>query len=92
LQLKGGKLKGILFGIFLTVTLISFVLAQEDAPGCKDHPLFNRLSNFYIVNCSENYNGVNLHISEEKMISKEGRVSRLITSLTTNQVLNARAH
>ena len=25
--------------------------AQEDAEGCKDHPLFNRLPNFYIYGC-----------------------------------------
>lgn len=27
--------------------------AAEDAPNCKDHPLFNRMSNFEIYQCSE---------------------------------------
>ncbi len=27
------------------------LLAQEDAEGCNDHPLFNRLTGFYISNC-----------------------------------------
>ncbi|MFB3815298.1 MAG: hypothetical protein ACE14L_14425 [Terriglobales bacterium] len=36
----------------VTLLLLSACLwAQEDAEGCKDHPLFNRLPNFYIQNC-----------------------------------------
>lgn len=70
-------MKKIFFMILLVVTLTSFALPQEDAQGCKDHPLFNRLSNFYIVDCSENYNEVNLRISEENTISKEGNVFKI---------------
>ena len=33
------------------VTGISF--AHEDAEGCKDHPMFTRMPNFYIENCKE---------------------------------------
>ncbi len=27
------------------------LLAQDDSEGCKDHPLFNRMPNFYITDC-----------------------------------------
>jgi hypothetical protein len=63
--------------IVLTIALSSFVLAQEDAEGCKDHPMFNRLSNFHIFDCSENYNEVNLHTSAENTIAKEGNVFKI---------------
>ena len=29
----------------------SFAFAQQDAKGCKDHPLFTRMPNFYISSC-----------------------------------------
>ncbi len=29
----------------------SLAFAQEDAKGCKDHPLFTRMPNFYINKC-----------------------------------------
>jgi OmpA-OmpF porin, OOP family len=29
------------------------VIAQEDAEGCKDYPLFSRMPNFYLYNCEE---------------------------------------
>ena len=38
--------------ITLAVVLMgSLVYAQQDAKGCKDHPLFTRMPNFYIVSC-----------------------------------------
>ena len=57
-----------LFGL----TLLSF--AQEDTEGCKDNPLFTRLSNFYISECSENYNEISLRTSKETTETKEGNL------------------
>ena len=38
--------------IFSILVFTSTLLAQqEDATGCKDHPLFNRIPNFYINEC-----------------------------------------
>lgn len=48
------------------------VFAQSDAEGCKDHILSTRLSYFFITECSENYNELNLRVSEEKTETKEG--------------------
>ena len=62
----------IALGAFIIMSCISF--AQNDAEGCKDHPLFTRLSNFYITQCSENYNELNLRVSGEKTETKEGNL------------------
>lgn len=53
---------------FFTVNII----AQEDAEGCKDHPLFSRMPNFYLYECSENYAALDLHIGPEKVQTHEG--------------------
>jgi OmpA-OmpF porin, OOP family len=39
--------------VLMAILILSAVplLAQEDAEGCKDHALFNRLSGFFISNC-----------------------------------------
>ena len=60
------------FSIFIFVTSLTF--AQNDAEGCKDHPLFTRISNFYISECSENFNELTLRISSEKTEAKEGNL------------------
>ncbi|NWF75912.1 MAG: OmpA family protein [Nitrospirae bacterium] len=44
--------------VILLVTVFVFVfsgitLAQEDEKGCKDHPMFTRMPNFYIFECKE---------------------------------------
>ncbi len=41
------RLAALMIPIFMTTPLS----AQQDAEGCKDHPLFNRLPNFVITNC-----------------------------------------
>ena len=53
----------------------SEVIAQQDAEGCKDHPLFTRLDNFYITSCTENYNELSLRVSSDKTETKEGNLT-----------------
>jgi OmpA-OmpF porin, OOP family len=38
----------------LLAFLTSSLLAQDDKTGCKDHPLFTRMPNFYIYECGQN--------------------------------------
>jgi OOP family OmpA-OmpF porin len=33
------------------ITMVGFAFAQQDKKGCKDHPLFTRMSSFYISSC-----------------------------------------
>ena len=42
--------------LMVALALSNFAYAQNDADGCKDHELLTRLENFYISDCSENYN------------------------------------
>ncbi len=37
--------------VLLSTLFAGYVTADEDAEGCRDHPLLNRMSNFYIQDC-----------------------------------------
>ncbi|MCX6574836.1 MAG: hypothetical protein NTV82_00405, partial [Candidatus Aminicenantes bacterium] len=51
----------------------NFSLAQEtDAEGCKDHPLFTRMKNYYITNCEKNFDAVEFTIADGKTETVEG--------------------
>lgn len=54
-----------------------FINAQDDAAGCKDHPLLTRLENFYISGCEENYNELQIRTSSTKTEAKEGNLFHL---------------
>jgi OOP family OmpA-OmpF porin len=57
-------------------SIVSF--AQQDAEGCKDHSLFTRLTNFYITECSENYNELELRMSADETEMKEGNLTSIV--------------
>lgn len=50
-------MKTIFFNSFFIATLLiattGVLKAQDDVDGCKDHPLFNRMPNYYLSNCEE---------------------------------------
>jgi len=43
----------ILIGLLLAMAFVSPVFAQKDEEGCRDHPMFTRMPNFYIENCKD---------------------------------------
>ena len=46
------RVSAVVFGVVLAVVLMgSFAFAQQDAKGCKDHPLFTRMPGTYIYDC-----------------------------------------
>jgi len=48
-------------------------MAQEtDAEGCKDHPLFTRMKNFYITSCQKNFDAVEFTLADSKTETVEG--------------------
>jgi OOP family OmpA-OmpF porin len=61
---------------FLLATILLLLSAslpaQTDIPGCKDHPLFNRMPNTYIIECSQNFNEMEIQTAEESLTKKEG--------------------
>lgn len=71
--------------LVLAVTCASPLLSQEDAEGCKDHPLFNRLPGFHIAKCEKSQFDLkrfpvsavdpNKEGSKPKMVEVEGAFS-----------------
>lgn len=55
---------------FACISLSS--MAQEDVPGCKDSPMFNRMPNTLISECSSNYDEMEIQLSEDNKQTKEG--------------------
>ncbi|WP_163515271.1 OmpA family protein [Gelidibacter japonicus] len=69
--MKNSSLKFSSLLIMFCVT--SLLFAQEmDAEGCKDHPFFNRLENYYIDGCKENYNEYEFMMCNDKTQILEG--------------------
>jgi hypothetical protein len=60
--------------LFFALTLSNFSIAQNDAEGCKDHPLLTRLENFYIDQCINNYSELQLITNNSKKEVKEGNL------------------
>ena len=56
------------------------LFAQEDAPGCKDNPMFSRMPNTLIGECSSNYDEMEIPLGDDKKETKEGTK----TSITYN--------
>ena len=69
------KIKSLLLLLILLVPFCG--MAQEDAEGCKDHPLLTRINNFYITGCKENYNEMEIRTSPNKTEMQEGNLFTL---------------
>jgi len=62
----------------IVLILLSFKPGfAQDAEGCKDHPFFGRMPNFYITGCSQNFNKLEYYISDETTDSKEGDLTMI---------------
>ena len=65
-------------GVMLLVALAGVAVAQEaDAEGCKDHPLFTRMTGFYIDRCEASFDAVEFTISDTETKKLEGQKSYL---------------
>ena len=64
----------LLFALFV---IIPFNSKAQDTEGCKDHPLFNRFPNFYLSECSSNYNELELKMKVDQKETKEGNLTKL---------------
>jgi len=49
----GTIMKELIFTLILTMVFTLSAMAQEDREGCKDHPLFNRMPNYYLDDCAK---------------------------------------
>ena len=68
-------MKRLLLLLFVTCSC-QFLLAQDepiqDAAGCKDNPLFNRMPNTSIAECTNSYEEMEIPMSASKVEKKEG--------------------
>ena len=72
------KESAVVFGVVVlaVVLMAGFAFAQQDAKGCKDHPLFTRMPNFYINKCeTKEYDEVDFYEPPqgEKRVKVGGR-------------------
>jgi len=58
------KRLGVLF-IGIVLLIPAAVFAEPDAEGCKDHPLFTRMKNYYIVQCEKKYDQALIMIDDD---------------------------
>lgn len=60
--------------LFFNISLVTF--AQDDGPkdaeNCKDHPMFTRMPNTIITECSINFDEVEIHKTEDRIDKMEG--------------------
>ena len=65
--------------IILNLTLLAIWLStaafalEPDAEGCKDHPLFSRMKNFYITGCEKNFDAVEFYLKDGSTKTLEGQ-------------------
>lgn len=64
------------YPVLIALLFISlFTYAQDenpDAPGCKDSPMFTRMPNTIIGECSSNYDEMEIPMSNDNIVTKEG--------------------
>ena len=58
--------------LMLTFIMSVSAFAQEDVPGCKDSPMFTRMPNMLISQCSSNFDEMEIPMSAEITQKKEG--------------------
>jgi len=67
--------------------IISIPLFAQDAEGCKDHPFFSRMPNFFISGCSESFNKLEYFVSEGVTDTKEGELTVISYSFPDDATL-----
>ncbi len=72
-------MKSMLAVLGLSLFFAAGAAAETDAKGCKDHPLFNRISGFWIFECKKNYNQLNIQVDSspksDRNLKPEGDLS-----------------
>ncbi len=73
------SLIAVVFAFLLAMT----AFAQEDAEGCKDHPLFNRMPNYYIEQCIQNFDLVDIVMETGDYGKVEGYKTMIVYQFNT---------
>lgn len=65
-------MKQLILALVIALSFTINIFAQEDAEGCKDHTMFNRMPNYFITNCSANYGIADLVMQDGNSKTIEG--------------------
>ena len=76
-------MKKLIFIISSIVFIFPNLVAQQDAENCKDHPMFNRMKNFLITECTENFAALELVTGQETRVNLEGTRTHIYYSINT---------
>jgi OmpA-OmpF porin, OOP family len=71
---KFRKMRKLIVAFVLILFRVTTVSAQ-DAEGCKEHPFFSRMPNFFISGCSQKFDKLEYYTSESETTSKEGELT-----------------
>jgi outer membrane protein OmpA-like peptidoglycan-associated protein len=63
--------------LIAVLIIIPNISKAQDTEGCKDHPLLTRFPNFYIDQCTSNFNELELRMKLDKKETKEGNLTKL---------------
>jgi len=70
--------------MFLSITSI----VAQDVEGCKEHPFFSIMPNFYISDCSQKYDNLDYYDANGEIASKEGDLTIIAFSFPDDESLN----
>lgn len=65
----------------LLLSLPGFALAESDAKGCKDHPLFTRISGFWLFDCKKNFNQLPIRLDDDPKSARNLKPEGDLTTL-----------
>jgi outer membrane protein OmpA-like peptidoglycan-associated protein len=78
LLMHGNPLLKTLLAVFIFLACAAMAGAQEaDAENCKDHPMFSRMNNFYILECEANFDAVEFEIADGENKTVEGQKTKI---------------
>jgi outer membrane protein OmpA-like peptidoglycan-associated protein len=76
--IMNARKRGVVVAAIFLIAGLSLLLAQEDTEGCKDHPLFNRMPNFYLNVCDfHEFDSHEFYLAEDKSVDVEGAWTHL---------------
>jgi len=79
-------MKKLILSIAVMFLCITTIIAQ-DAEGCKDYPLFSRMPNFIIFECSQQFDKLEYYDSNGEIASKEGELTSISYSFPEDESL-----
>ncbi len=63
--------------LVLALASPALAVAEDDAEGCKDHPMLSRMPSFYITGCERSHDEVEFYVAGEKTQKVEGQMTRV---------------